>query len=467
MRTKWIYLARALMLAAVIAGLSACDKKPTEPRDASLNSPAAQASASGVEVYQVVNSLDEMEEMLAGPKNLGEIEVPAVGSVSKINQFLQSKIAHFRTMMIQLESTGGLRKVAGDSIIYDVRWTDVLGIEHHEWVVYNDATGKAVVYLVLTHPTGFLGVLRDSTQINLDLNFTLADTTDDVFERLYNAKDFRADHFLRFEEGSITPDPYAPGERPTGGILQGRKVFAAGQDSAEVATRLEYHEGRGGSWEKKIRFANGKSYEEFVTFNANGTGTFLKNFPSGRREEGTFDADDSDHRVSFTKTTTFPHGANPRSVFESAAFTINPADSSWTGTFVCEWRFANGQIKRSETQIFRELINGYERLTVTQTNSNGTGGTWTLQAGATASTLEGSWIDDVGRYILIDATFYHDGSADMHLTVYASQQAFVSGAEPIFEATLHFNPDGSGTGKITSGDNPGDFVFDANGQIIG
>ncbi len=454
----------ALMLSTLFVGMSACDKSPNGPESAAPDSPAAQASASGVEVYQAANSINQMDQMLSTQKNLTQINLPAVGSLSRMSQFLQGKAANFRSSFAAMKSSGGSGRVMGDSVLYDVTYTDLFGITHHDRVVYNTDTGKAAVYLVATYPTGFLGVRRDSTKIDVDVNFSLADSSDDVIEFIFNRKDFRSDRFLRYEEGSITPDPYLPGTEPTGGVLQGKKVFAAGQDSVEVTARLEFHAGLGGSWEKRVRFRSGALYEELITFTANGTGTFVTKFPGGRREEGTFDADGRDHRVSFTKTTTFPAGFDPRVVFESAAFTINPADSSWTGTFIGEWRFANGRVTRTETQISRTQVNGFDRLTITQINSNGTGGTLTLQAGATATTLDGSWTDEEGHYILVDGTINHDQSGTLHLRVYASKQAFDSGEQPIYEATLNFRPDGSGTGNITGGPNPGSFTFDANGQ---
>jgi len=464
MRRFWNRVGRMLLVSGVIAGLSACDKQPSEPRTAAPDSPAAQASASGAEIYTAVNVVNQMQEIVDGTQNPALFNTPGVGSLSQADQFLHGKLEHFRATVSKMDRIPGLRRAAGDTVLYDAQWTDILGIRHHERVVYNDATGKAVIYVVASHPTGFFGVLRDSTKLNLDLHFTVTDTSDDIVESAYNRKDYRADHHLRYEEGSMSLDPYTPRTKPTGGVLTGKQVFASGQDSSEISTRFEVHAGLGGSWEMHVRFANGKRYDETVTFTANGTGTFVKSFPDGRREAGTFDSDGSDHQTSYTKTTTFPAGANPRSVYESATFTINPADSSATGTFVGEWRFADGQVRRTEAQITRTVANGYERLTLTQTNSDGTGGTLTLQAGATGATLTGSWIDEARRYVLIDGTLHPDKSADLHLTVYASKQAYDSGAAAIFEATLHFNPDGSGAGRVTSSGTASDFAFGANGE---
>jgi len=467
MRSSSMQFVRAFMLSALIAGLSACDKNPSEPKNENPDSPKAQAGASGVAVYQAANTVNQMQSLIGFSEGSDQLEVPAVGSLAKANQLMQGKLSPVREHIARLRQRGELGKVAGDSIIFERTYTDLFGIKHHEWVVYNDATGKAAVYLVATHPTGFLGVLRDSTLINLNTNFTIPDSSDDVIERLHNHKDFKAGHFLRLEEGTLTPDPYSPGAEPTGGILEGRRVFAAGQDSSEVTTRLEIHQALGIAWEKRVRLGSGRTYEENVTISPNGTGTYLTKFPGGRIEAGTFDVNGDDHNVSFTKTTTFPGNANPRSIYESAEFTINPADSSWTGNFVREVRFANGQVTSTETEIVRTVVNGFDRVTITQDNSNGTGGTVTLQEKSTGYTIEGSWVDEEGHYILVDGTFLHDGSGDLHLKVYASRQAYETGAAPIFEATLHFNPDGSGNGNITSGPETGSFSFDANGEVGG
>jgi len=455
------------MLSGLIAALSACDKNPSEPKKENPASPKAQASASGAEVYQAATSVAQMQEMQSQAQSVAAMEVPAVGSLHQINGRVMGKLSPIRKEIVWLQHSGALQKIASDSTLYEKTYTDAFGITHHDWITYDDATGKAAIYLVSTHPTGFLGVIRDSINITINANFTLADTTDDTIERFYDRKNFKPGHYLQLEEGSITLDPYTAGAEPAGGILEGRKLFAAGQDSLELTTRLEIHQALGATWDKVVRFSGGRTYEENVSINAIGEGTFLKKFPGGRIEACTFDVNGDDHHVSFTKTTTYPGNANPRSIFESAEFTINPADSSWTGTFIRELRFANGQVTSRETQIVRTLVNGFERLTITQINSDGTGGTVTLQEGASFNTINGSWVDEQGHYLIVNGTFQDDGSGELNLKVYASRQAYENGEAPIYEATLHFNPDGSGNGTITGGAETGSFSFDANGQVIG
>jgi hypothetical protein len=246
-------------------------------------------------------------------------------------------------------------------------------------------------------------------------------------------------------------------------VLEGLSVYAAGQDTTEMRQRLEYHETAGGlgSWSKTVSFRDGSRHNEDVTFR-NGQVIFNIVYRDGTREQGQFTAPDENH-LAFEKTMTYPSGSDPRSVFEKGDFSRNPVDSSGTAYFSREVFFANGASERYTVKITETRPNGFARLEVTETKSDGTGGSWTLQAGPAKADLEGFWINEEKQYILFNASFYQDGSADMHIEVYASKAAYDKGEPPIFKADLHFRPDGSGNGTLTSKEGKSSFSFSANG----
>jgi hypothetical protein len=453
------------MLIGALA-LVSCDKNPTSPISTTKSDAFAKVAAtSGVEVYRSIQTFEQIEQAVAGPESLGDIQVPAVGSLSRSGASFKQILLPFNQRAHALaQKVMALRKTNGDTTLLDQRWIDPqTGIDYHLWIVYNTVSGKATVYNVATnHPSGS-PIDRDSTRIVVNVNFTLADTTDDVVELLENAKDYRSGYRLRYEEGRIVPDQYQPGSQPKGGVIEAKSQYATGQDTSEVQQRLEFHESANpnGSWTKTVSFRDGARYSEDLTFRSTNV-IFNITYRDGTREQGQFNVPDENH-LSFEKRVTYPAGSDPSSIFEKGDFVRNPADKSGTVNFTREEFFADGRSTRRNVKINASEQNGFGRLEVTESNSDGTGGSWTLQDGPTKADLQGNWINEQKQYVLFNGSFYHDGSGDLHLEVYASKEAHDRGDQPIFKADIHFNPDGSGNGTITSKEGVTQFSFNPNG----
>ncbi len=454
----------AVMMSAL--ALVSCAKNPTSPNPPAQNGKLATiATTSSVEVYRSVQTFKQLEQALDGPAALGKINIPAVGSLQRSGAtFKQALIPFQQEAPVLAQKAGRLHKTQSDTILYEKRWIDArTGINYHLWISYNTTTGKAIVYAVATNHPGSSPLHRDSTRIVVNVNFTLADTTDDVVELLENAKNYRSGYRLRYEEGRLIPDKYQPGSQPAGGVIEALSQYASGQDTTEIRQRLEYHETNGGlgSFSKIVSFRDGTRHSEDITFRSTQV-IFNIVYRDGTREQGQFTAPDENH-LSFEKTVTYPAGSDPRSIFEKGEFSQNLADSSGAANFTREEFFADGTSKRHEVKIKAARQNGYGRLEVTESYSDGTGGSWTLQEGPIKADLKGNWINAEKQYILLDAAFYRDGSADVHVEVYASKEAYDKGEPPIFKADLHFRPDGSGSGTITSKEGTSQFSFSANG----
>jgi hypothetical protein len=424
------------------------------------------AASSAVAVYRNVQTFAQIERAMDGPEALSKINLPAVGSLQQSNATIQQALRPFYQQAATLAAQ--LHKTNGDSTLLDHRWTDdKTGIQYHLWIIYNTMTGKATVYTVATNHLGNSPIQRDSTRIIVNTNFTIANDKDDVVELLENAKDYRSGYRLRYEEGRITPDKYQPGSEPKGGIIEGKRLYASGQDTAQVEERFEYHETANpiGNWTKLVSFRDGTRYSEDITFRATSV-IFNIAHRDGTREQGQFNVPDEDH-LSFEKRVTYPAGSDPRSIFEKGNFSRNPNNNSGEVNFTREEFFADGSSKRHQVNIKASEQSGFGRLEVTETNSDGTGGSWTLQDGPTKADLKGNWINEQKQYVLFNGSFYQDGSGDLHIEVYASKEAHDRGDKPIFKADIHFNPDGSGNGTITSQEGNSTFSFNAAGTPRG
>ncbi len=466
MKRNRMYHLLALLVIGALA-LVGCDKNPASPAPPTqIDSNAKVAANSAVTIYRNVQTFAQIEQAMEGPEALGKINLPAVGSLQQSNATIQQALRPFYQQAATL--AGQLHKTNGDSTLLDKRWTDdKTGIQYHLWIIYNTATGKAVVYTVATNHPSNSPIQRDSTRIIVNTNFTIANDKDDVVELLENAKDYRSGYRLRYEEGRLTPDKYQPGSEPKGGVIEGRRLYASGQDTAQVQERLEYHEIANpiGSWTKTVSFSNGARYSEDITFSQNSI-IFNIVYRDGTREQGQFNVQAENH-LSFEKRVTYPAGSDPRSIFEKGNFSYNPANKSGEVNFTREEFFANGSSRKHTVNIKGSEQNGFGRLEVTETNSDGTGGSWTLQDGPTKAELKGNWINAQKQYVLLTGSFYKDGSGDLHIEVYASKAAYDRGEPPIFKADIHFNPDGSGSGTITSTDGNSAFSFNAAGTLKG
>jgi hypothetical protein len=450
--------------------LMSCEKNPSGPASATNNDPFAKtAASSAVTVYRSVQTFAQIEQALAGPAALGKIEIPAVGSLQKSGTAFRRALVPFYQQAPTLAPQAFLlRKINGDTTLFDRRWTDPqTGINYHVWIIYNTTTGKAAVYGVATNHPSNSPLKRDSTRIVVNANFTIPDTTDDVVELLENAKDYRSGYRLRYEEGRIIPDRYQPGAEPKGGVIEGKSLYASGQDTTEVQQRLEYHESSNpiGSWTKTVSFRDGTRHSEDVTFSRTNV-IFNIAYRDGTREQGQFNVPDENH-LSFEKRVTYPAGSDPRSIFEKGNFSRNPGNNSGEVNYTREEFFTNGSSRKHNVNIKASEQNGFGRLEVTESNSDGTGGSWVLQDGPTKADLQGHWTNEQKQYVLFNGAFYKDGSGDLHIEVYASKEAYDRGDPPIFKADIHFRPDGSGSGTITSKEGTSTFFFNAAGTPKG
>lgn len=444
--------------------LSACAQNPVEPEPPAHREFAQMASANGAAIFRGVQTLTTLHRAQEGPQAYGKINLPGVGSIANSGRMLHQRLAPFYRNAAQLAQRLG--KVAADTLIYeDWRKDPRTGVTYHTRIYYDGSSGNARLVVVASDFSTSDVVQRDSADIVVQTNFTLQDTTDDVIKRLSVRRDYRANYRLQFETGTLIPDAYLPGSAPDGGVIDGRRVFAAQQDSVEAVYHLEYHANSSGNLSETVRFADGTRYQANLTFTADQV-LIAIHFRDGASEHTSITFEQP-HRLRFNKSLTFAPGADPRSLHESGDFAMNPVDSSATADFRRETFYANGTSLQEEFHAAESRQNGLRRVTISASNSNGESGNWVWQQGVEKDRLTGNAIDKEQHYMLFSGDFYRDGSADLHLEVYASQTAYEAGEPPLFTADLHIGPDGGGSGTVTSKDGIEAFDFGANSELRG
>lgn len=454
---------RMLTAAALLLMLAACAKNPSAPNDSQNHERVATASSTGAEIFRNVRTLEQLHQAQAGPEALGKMPLPAIGGLSGSASLIAQRLQPFHLEASRFARAQSRNQTTGDSLVHENRWRDpVTGISYHVRITYDSLTGLAVVTVVAFDFPASGTILRDSARVLVHTNFTLADTTDDVVRRLDVRKDYRASYHLRYEAGTLVPDTYQPGTDPSGGVIESRKRFNAGQDTLEANYHLEYHLNSGGNFSEALLFENGDRASANVTFSQNRI-VFRANFREGASEL-TQVTKTGEHAFAFDKTLAFAPGSDPVSLHEEGKFVFNPSDSSAAADFERETLRLTGARERCELHATETRQNGFRRIKIAASNSNGTSFNWVLQESAEKNRVEGDAINEAGQYILFHADFYANGSADLHLEVYTSKAAHDRGEKPIFVADLHYRPDGSGNGSITSAEGVETFTFNTSGQ---
>ncbi|MFQ5863889.1 MAG: hypothetical protein ACE5IW_01515 [bacterium] len=468
--THW--LTALLLCITLLYAIGCSNNNPSGPSDDGnsdnqVNQKVQTVSANSVDIYNTVSSFQQISTLLLGPESMVDLEVPEVENPQQAMSFarsvLQQSFDKIKSDSDLLTKTQG---TLADSVIWDVTYRDdVLGITYRSSLIYDSETSKGRLFLVRfdfpeSHPLTY-----DSTEIKVDLNFTIFYGADDVLISLENLKRFKPRHLIQEEFGSFVPDPYAPGTEPTGGTLESNITYSPSSFISSTHAILEYHEGSGGSYSKEVQFSDGSSSSVSVTFREDGTGTFSETRRDGTQIEGTFDSPENDGVGSFTKTTTFPEGHDPVSIFESGEFTFNPVDSTLHGAFEKEVRFKDGTVERENVTVDQTVVGNVKTTTINVEKTDGGSGFITIVESPEVDQISGEWTNPDETFLIFSAESYPDGSAHFEFELYASKAAYENGEDPIASGEFDFYPDGSGQGTVTVGGQTYEVTINPDGTV--
>ncbi|MFQ5708638.1 MAG: hypothetical protein ACE5HO_14380 [bacterium] len=453
----------------LLYALGCSSDSPVAPENGGteVNATVQKVSANGADIYSTVSSFKQVSDLMQGPESFADLEIPEVQNPGAAMNFAKSIMTRsFDTLKSHGELLTKTQGVLSDSVIWDItERDDKKGVTIRSSLIYDPETGKARLFFVEfnfrdSHPLDY-----DSTEIAVDLNFTIFDDTDDVLLSLVNLKRYKPDRLIAEEMGSFVPDPYPPGTEPTGGVLTSDITYSSTSFIESTHAQLEYHEGVGGSYSKEVKFSDGTSHSESVTFDENGNGTFSENRRDGTSIEGTFDSADNDGQGSFSKTTTFPDGHDPVSISESGNFTINAADSTLNGTFDKEVKFKDGSNRKESVTVTQTVVGDVKTTTIEVESTDGGSGSITVIETPDVDQISGQWTNPDQTYLVFSAEYYPDGSAHFEFKLYESLVAFQNGADPIASGEFDYFPDGSGHGTVTEGDQTYDVTINPDGSM--
>ncbi len=431
------------------------------------NQSIKKVSASSVSIYNNVASFKQVSNLIQGPDAIVDLEIPEVENPESALQFAKSiQQKTFSKLSLDRKNLNKVQTLFEETVIWDVTiHDDSLGITIRSSLIYDTDTGVGRLFLVgydypEEHPLTY-----DSTEIVVDLNFSILDDSDDMLLSLENLKRYKPGRLIQQEIGRFEPDAYTPGTEPTGGVLSSDITYSSSSFISHTQACFEYHEGVGGSFSKESTFSDGKTSREEVTFNLDGTGTFFNTRRDGTQIDGLFDSADEDGEGSYSLTTTFPEGHDPVSISESGEFTLNSEDSTIDGSFEKEVNYLDGTVEKESVTVNQTIVNNIKTTTLTVVNADGSHGKITLVETPDVDQVSGNWTNVDDTYVVFSAEHYSDGSAHLIITVYESETAFQNGDDPIASGEFDFYPDGSGHGTVTESGKTYDVTIHPDGSV--
>lgn len=448
-----------------------CESNPTDPSIVpDENAAVKKATENSVGFYNTVASVQNVGDLMRGAGAAVELEKVDINNPS--GAYMRAKRAKLTVLTDIAAHPDRLNKVNGvngDSLLWEItKRKEFKGFTETLRLYYDFATGKARIESIKFDYDDRHWLRYDSARIALDLNSTLLDDSDDLLLSLEDLKLYKDGHHLEEEWAKFVPDPYTPGGEPDGGILESRTTYIASSFISKTVEKVEFHAGAGGSWQKTVDYSDGSKSSEKATFTEDGKGTFEKIRRDGTKITGSFDSAEDDGEGSFDKTTEFPAGSNPVSIHEAGTFRMNAADSTLHGSFSKEVRFSDGKVLRESVQVDESIANGVKTTIIKIEKQDGSKGAITVEERPDGARVSGEWTEASGAFFIFSIDYYQDGSARLEFSGWNSEQDYKDGKPPVVKGIINFNPDSSGSGNVTEGNQSHSVTIGSDGsQSIG
>jgi len=263
---------------------------------------------------------------------------------------------------------------------------------------------------------------------------------------LFNYQEYKSGFHLLNITSKFVPDEYAIGEEPKFGYVESTTNYNPDQELSRLYERIEFHADNSGVIVREMIYWDGTNSHEQINFFTNGTGTFTENKRDGTRIEGTFNSIEDDNEGGFTKTTTYPAGHDPLSMYEEGHFTRQSSDSTISGSFTQAIFYVDGNSEIHNVTLNESIVNGVKTTKLSITNSDGTRGEFTIVESSEGKKVDGATVNHDGTYLIFSAFHHTGGSATVDFALYPSKDAYENGDDPILTGHFRYNPDGAGRG---------------------
>jgi hypothetical protein len=446
--------------------LTSCEKTTTDPGPGDLQlSPAAnEGLTSSWQTIHSLNSASEVSEIISGDLELEESDLGGIYSTSQMQ-------SEFSKMKMSLKAALNDKKTEGiqsdDSLIWFIDWTDpISGVSVRKALYYDKLTGIARYYEAIYQFPPQLRLAYDSTEIKADLNFTLEDSLDDKFLGLYKFTDFKDGFFVEKIEANAEATEWDADNQVSGASLNNHVWYGEHIKIKELVQELQIHPDETGRIFEQLDYRDGTFLQKTVNFYANYTGDYSEIWRNGTQVSGTFDRLEDDNHASLTRVVDFPAGFFLNKIEQAADYTLNLEDSSSHVILNEKIFFTNGLLDTSQLIIDEFFENDLKKTHLVGLKSDGSQADLLVTHFSDYQEIEGNYTGPDGYYSLIEAILYSDGSGELWLKVYESEEAYLNGESPVATIYIHFNPDGSGGGEVTEGNVKYSVQVDQNGEMV-
>ncbi len=438
-----------------------CKQNATDTEgELNLDESVTEQAAYGYQINDIANTSNEMDEINADPMAVGDVGTGAgATTISKVRKQAQKLAEQALGMDFQVPA---LAKTNGDSALFRGEDSTANGKKMRWAWYYNMLTGKArYVYVIYQFPS-FQNMTYDSMEVVMDMGIPFGNS-DGTLENFYQVQYFKEQFFIESIESLMNFSEYMNGVAQTiSGTTETK--YHEGRKLTSQKTTVNWNSNETGTIRHDFFFADGTNTYATYTFNADHTGTFEKRRKDGTLVTGTFNQIEDDGYGSYTALVDFPNGFYVDKIEKAATMWLQGIDSVYTATYAEKIFFGNGKIDSSNSSITVEETEAGTVTTISATKPNGAHGTVTLTETDGVSTLTGFWITWNEHYILVSAEYYLDGSSHMHYEVYASEEAYNNGDDPIVEADYNFNGELGGDGTLTKDGKTYQITFDGSGK---
>ncbi|UCF64589.1 MAG: hypothetical protein JSW33_01795 [bacterium] len=445
--------------------MTGCEKSTTDPTQdlLQMSIAAEEGLTSSWQTIHNVSSVGEVHSILEGGVEIDQSEFGGIYSTDQI----ASEYEKFQTGLETVLSSSTEGITLDDSLIWFIDWTDpISGVSVRKALYYSTVTGYARYYEAIYHFPIQLRLAYDSTEIRADLNFTLEDESDDRFLALYKITRFKDGFFVNKIEAEAQASDWDQNNQVIGAIASNHVWYGEQSRLDQLLQELEINPDESGQISERLDYRDGTFLQKIVNFYSDFTGDFSEIWRNGTQVSGTFDRIEDDNHASLTRRVDFPAGFFVDKIDQLADITLEPADSSSHLLLNEKILFAAGLLDTSELVIDEYYESGLKKTHLIAAKSNGARADLLVTNFPGYQEVDGNYTGPRGYFSLIHAIFYSDGSGELWLTVYESEQTYLNGEPALATIYIRFNPDGSGDGEIAEGGEKYSVQVNPDGEML-
>jgi hypothetical protein len=435
----------------------ACEKDPSEPNaELEIDQVVSDHAPFGWEVNQMVSTGSEMEELT---RSSNFLEEEGIGNITDVMTLKKQAQRVASLAYNDLPSKRYLMKPSTEDFTLVIDDT-TLGVR--VGIFYDSLTGKGRVYEVRYKFAPWRNIVYDSSEVVVDLNYTLDNDSDDMLESLFRLQQFKENFFVQSILSNLEVTDFE-NQEITGVLATSDSYYHDTRFLAHLRQSVEINPDHSGTLGELFDFRDGSDAYRTVTFYPNNTGDYEKKLRDGTMVNGEFNCVEDDLQGSFSETIDFPEGRYIDKIEKSAQISLTLPESIFNAEYSEMVYFSSGQSTYANIEIEVQEIEGVKKTTLEATKANGAHGTLVIEESDTQTTLEGEWYTWNDYYILVDAEYFMDGSGHIHYEVY--QTPYNPGDTPILYADYYFSPDQSGNGILSYNGVEYQLTFDQFGQV--